>query len=347
MQQPEPEIDSVATTVAVPAPPKRTAPPAPKTAAKPSLLRTVRAWFDNGAESHTADNDRSIDWTGMIPFMMMHLTCFAVIWVGWSWPAVAVAAGLYVIRMFGITAFYHRYFSHRAFRTSRAFQFCMAWLGCTAVQRGPLWWAAHHRHHHRYSDMPEDTHSPKQDGFWWSHLGWFTAKGAQRTRTENIKDMARFGELRFLDRFAILPAVLLAVACFFTGWIWEAVSPTSGVTAGQMLIWGFFISTVVLYHATYTINSLAHVWGKRRYETTDTSRNNPYLAILTLGEGWHNNHHHYQASARQGFFWWEIDFSYYGLKALSWVGLIWDLKPVPARIKFGEAGRGKKQESDG
>lgn len=272
----------------------------------------------------------AVDWMRVLPFLGLHVACFAVIWVGFSWTALAVCVGLYLVRMFAITAGYHRYFSHRAFKTSRLGQFTLAILGASAAQRGPLWWAAHHRVHHRYSDKPKDVHSPKQKGLVWSHIGWVLSRKAFRTRLEEVPDLAKFRELRFLDRFDIIVPVALGTATFLVGWALAHWAPGLNVTGPQLLVWGFVISTVCLYHGTFTINSLAHVWGSRRYETSDTSRNNPLLALITLGEGWHNNHHHYPASARQGFYWWEVDLSFYVLRTLALFGLIWDLRPVPA-----------------
>ena len=291
------------------------------------LLRTVARWFDSaGARADDGVVD-GVDWLRIVPFVGMHLACLAVFWVGWSPVAVAVAAGLYVLRMFAITGFYHRYFSHRAFKTSRAGQFVFGLLGASAVQRGPIWWAAHHRHHHAHSDQPDDVHSPSQRGFLWSHMGWFLS------RRHFAPDLKRV--LQLLDRFDILVPVALAVALFALGWALETWAPSLGTDRWQMLVWGFFVSTVVCYHATYTINSLSHVYGRRRYDTGDDSRNNFWLALLTFGEGWHNNHHHYPMSARQGFYWWEIDLTYYGLRLLAALGVIWDLKPVPAAIRDG------------
>ncbi len=245
--------------------------------------------------------------------------CVGVIWVGWSPTALAVAGSLYVLRMFAVTGFYHRYFSHRSFSTSRAAQFVFAVLGASAVQRGPLWWAAHHRKHHRHSDTEHDVHSPSQHGFWWSHMGWITSPANFPTDYAAVPDLAKYPELRFLDRFDILVPVLLAVTLFLLG-------------GGQLLIWGFFVSTVVLFHATCLINSLAHVIGRRRYQTNDDSGNSLVLALITFGEGWHNNHHRYPGSARQGFRWWQVDLTYYGLWLLERIRLIRDLRPVPARV---------------
>ena len=272
-----------------------------------------------------------LDWLRVLPFIALHLACISVIWVGWSRFAVVFAIVLYLLRMFAITAFYHRYFSHKAFHTSRALQFIFALIGATAVQRGALWWAAHHRNHHAHSDRAQDSHSPVQHGFVWSHSGWFLSESNFATETARVKELAKFPELRWLNRFDVVVPSLFALAIYGLGDWLEITAPQLGTNGWQLLVWGFIISTVVLYHATFSINSLAHLWGSRRYDTTDQSRNNLLLALLTLGEGWHNNHHHYPGSARQGFFWWEFDLTYYGLKLMATLGLIWDLRPVPAK----------------
>jgi stearoyl-CoA desaturase (delta-9 desaturase) len=259
--------------------------------------------------------------------------CFGVFWVGWSWAAVITALVLYLIRMFAITGFYHRYFSHKSFKTNRFWQFIFAILGNSAVQRGPLWWAAHHRHHHRFADQTDDVHSPLQHGFWWSHIGWLTTPQNFVTKKRYVGDWLKVPELRWLNRFNILVPIALAVGLFGFGMLLEEYIPQWKTNGFQMLIWGFFISSTVLFHATATINSIDHLLGSRRYDTPDTSRNNFWLSLLTLGEGWHNNHHHYAVSARQGFFWWELDITYYGLVLLSWLGIIWDIQPIPDHIK--------------
>ena len=273
---------------------------------------------------------REVDWLRAMPFLLLHLGCLGVIWVGTSTVAVAVAIGLYLLRMFAITGFYHRYFSHRSFRASRPVQFLMAVLGASAVQRGPLWWAAHHRIHHRHSDQEEDSHSPVQGGFAWSHVLWFMTRIHYDTRLEQVPDLARYPELRFLDRNDVLVPALLAAALF--GW-GELLQGAGVATSGaQLLVWGFCISTIAVSHATFTINSMAHRFGRQRFPTRDDSRNNLWLALLTLGEGWHNNHHYYPGSARQGFYWYELDLTYYGLQLLARLGLIRDLRPVPRRV---------------
>jgi stearoyl-CoA desaturase (Delta-9 desaturase) len=295
----------------------------------------LRRWVDadSGDSAEPAVARRHIDWPRVLPFVLMHAGCIAVLWVGISRTALAVAAALFLLRMLAITAFYHRYFSHRAFRTTRAAQFIFALLGASAVQRGPLWWAAHHRHHHAQADRPDDRHSPRVHGFLWSHVGWFLARQNFATRVALVPDLARYPELRWLDRFdAAVPAALAAALFALGAWLQHA-APGLGVSGWQLVVWGFCISTVTLWHSTFTINSLAHRFGKRRYATRDDSRNNIWLALLTLGEGWHNNHHRYPAAARQGFFWWEIDVAWYALRLLAAAGIVWDLREVPAAVR--------------
>ena len=295
-------------------------------------LRAIVLWFDSGAApTRDGDPDR-IDWLRVLPFIGLHLACLGVFWVGFSWFAFWTAVALYAARMFAITGFYHRYFSHKAFRTSRPVQFAFAVLGAASVQRGPLWWAAHHRHHHRHADTDLDVHSPRH-GFWRSHMGWFLTPRGFRTDFDAIKDLLRFPELRLLDRFDILVPALLAVGLYALGSWLEGAHPGLGTNGPQLLVWGFFVSTIVLFHVTVTINSLSHRWGSRRFATRDDSRNNALLALLTFGEGWHNNHHHYPGSARQGFAWWELDLTYLGLRAMALLGLVSDLRPVPAALR--------------
>lgn len=293
-------------------------------------LASLTRWIDT-TSAGDRDDDR-VDWVRCVPFIALHLVCLLAFWTGVSATALTVATGLYFLRVFAITAFYHRYFSHRTFRTSRPFQFLMAIVGNLAVQRGPIWWAAHHRHHHLHSEQPNDLHSPTQHGFLRSHMLWFMTGAGFRTQTRYVRDWMQYPELRALDRFDwVLPVGLLTALAATGAWL-QRLAPSLETNAAQMVVWGFAISTVAVYHVTYTINSLSHRWGRRRFKTRDESRNNWLLAILTLGEGWHNNHHHYPASARQGFYWWEIDLTYYGLMLLSAVGLIWDIRPVPQRV---------------
>lgn len=300
--------------------------------AKPSWLDALRRWVDTEVPPTTGPVADRIDWLRALPFITMHLACLAVWWVGISPIAVGVAVALYALRMFAITGFYHRYFSHRTFQTSRTVQFVFAAIGATSAQRGPLWWAAHHRDHHRHADTPLDPHSPRQQGFWRSHAVWFLTPQAFGTDWSRIPDLAKFPELRWLDRFDTVMPLLLAVALFFIGQALHRHAPGLGTDGWQLLVWGFFISTTVLFHATVTINSLAHRFGRRRFDTRDDSRNNAWLALITFGEGWHNNHHFFPGSARQGIFWWELDITYYGLRLLAALGLVRELKHVPAWV---------------
>jgi stearoyl-CoA desaturase (delta-9 desaturase) len=271
--------------------------------------------------------DERVDWLHNLPFFAVHLVPLFAFVTGVTRFDIALCIGLYLVRMFCITAGYHRYFSHRAYKMGRVMQFLVAFGGATAAQKGPLWWAAHHRHHHKHSDRPEDIHSPLR-GFWWSHMGWIVCRKYRGTDLEAIKDFTKYPELLWLNKHYLVPPIMLGALCFALGG-WSA------------LVTGFFLSTVLTYHGTFVINSLAHVMGRRRYVTTDTSRNSLVLALITLGEGWHNNHHYYQSTANQGFFWWEIDISYYVLRVLSMFGLVWDLRTPPKHIL------GKQRVGDG
>jgi stearoyl-CoA desaturase (delta-9 desaturase) len=264
-----------------------------------------------------------------IPFVIAHLMCFAAFWTGVTWQAVALGVGLYWLRIFAIGAGYHRYFSHRAFSTSRAFQFVLAVLSQSTAQKSVVWWAAKHRHHHLHSDTVHDVHSPRHKGFFYSHLGWIFYRRHDKADLTKVADLARYPELMWLKKYELAPPIALAVLCYLiAGW--------------PGLIVGFFWSTVAVYHGTFCINSLAHVSGSKRYVTGDDSRNNLLLAIFTMGEGWHNNHHAYQSSVRQGFRWWEIDPTFYILKALSWTGLVWDLKTPPQAVLKNEQRLGSR-----
>jgi stearoyl-CoA desaturase (delta-9 desaturase) len=300
-------------------------------------IRVIGQWLDSDFRREDAPNTESlpdkINWERTLPFIFLHLGCLAVFLVGFSWVSAGAAIFLYLLRMFAITGFYHRYFSHRSFKTSRVVQFFFALLGNSSMQRGPLWWAATHRHHHKHSDEKNDAHSPVHHGFAWSHIGWLTSMKNFPTNYKAIPDLKKYPELVFLNRFDQIVPFIYGLIMISAGFILEIFAPSLNVTMWQFFIWTFFISTTVLLHGTLFINSLAHVWGKRRYETKDDSRNSFLLSVITLGEGWHNNHHRYPHSARQGFHAAEIDFTYYGLKTLSWMGLIWDLKPVPSKIK--------------
>ena len=253
-------------------------------------------------------------------FVAIHLSLLFAFVVPLSHAALALALGGYALRMWAITAGYHRYFAHRSYKTSRAFQLVLAVLGATSMQNGPIWWASVHRRHHKYSDGPRDPHSPVERGFWHAHVGWVFDRSVPRPYDpSNVGDLLRYPELRWIDRRDWVPLAAYGLACFAIGGL-------------PGLVWGFVVSTLAVFHATMLINSLAHVWGSRPYATTDRSRNNPLLAVLTMGEGWHNNHHHYMSSARQGFFWWEVDVTYYVLRLLALIGLVRDIREPPVLV---------------
>lgn len=280
---------------------------------------------------HIDDNSEHDDilYPSAVPFVLVHLACVAAIWSGVTWQAIAIGVTLYWLRIFAIGAGYHRYFSHRAYSTGRVFQFILAFLSQSTAQKSVLWWAAKHRHHHLHSDTALDVHSPRHKGFVYSHMGWIFARKHDGFDMVKVADLARYPELMWLHKYELLPAIALAILCFLVaGW--------SG------LVVGFFWSTVLVYHATFCINSLAHVHGRKRYVTGDDSRNNWLLALFTMGEGWHNNHHACQSSVRQGFKWWEIDPTYYLLRALSWIGIVWDLKTPPERVLRNEQRLGSR-----
>ncbi len=273
-----------------------------------------------------------LDYTTCIQFFFMHAACLLALWSGVSTVAVVTCLALYVVRMFAITAGFHRLFSHRTYATGRVFQFLIAFAGTAAYQKGPLWWSSHHRRHHLNADAEDDLHSPLTRSAWGSHVGWILSRASLATDRALVRNLIRYRDLRLLDRYYAAPPALLALATFAFGALLRRHAPSLGTSGFQMLVWGFFVSTVLLYHGTFTVNSLAHLFGSRRFETPDNSRNNLFVALITLGEGWHNNHHYYPASERQGLYWWEIDLSHHALRVLSWAGVVWDLRTHPDRL---------------
>jgi stearoyl-CoA desaturase (Delta-9 desaturase) len=283
-----------------------TTPPTPAPAPPPAASQR-----DRSPEERT-------DWASSIPFALAHLAPLAAIFTGVTARSLILLFAVYGVRMFFITAGYHRYFSHRSYRLGRVMQAIMAFGGTTAAQKGPLWWAANHRAHHRYADTDRDPHSPIK-GLWWSHVGWILSYKHKGTDLDVVRDLARYPELRFIDKYNWIGPWGVGLMCFLVGG-WSG------------LVVGFFGSTVLLWHVTFLVNSAAHLVGRRRYDTNDTSKNNWVIALLTNGEGWHNNHHRFPAAARQGFFWWELDISYYVLRLLSVVGLARELRSPPAAV---------------
>ncbi len=273
-------------------------------------------------QTRPAHVEKRFDKVKSIPFLFVHaISIWGVVSYGWSWKGFALALGFYAVRMFGVTGFYHRYFSHRTYKTSRWFQFVIACWAMTSAQKGVLWWAAHHRTHHKLSDKYGDVHSMQNDGFYWSHVGWILSPDTGDTDMKKVGDLAKYPELVWLNKYFLVPPLVFTFLCWAFGGMFG-------------LLWGAGVSTVMLWHGTFTINSLSHWMGRVRYRTGDESKNSWILALVTLGEGWHNNHHFYQRSTSQGFFWWELDITYYGLKMLSLFGLVWDLTPAPDHVRF-------------
>jgi stearoyl-CoA desaturase (delta-9 desaturase) len=261
------------------------------------------------------DGQQGYHWGAAVPFALIHLACLGVFFIPFHWSYVAWAAAFYLVRMFGVTAGYHRYFSHRSFKLNRLNQFLLAFLAETSAQKGVLWWAAHHRVHHSTSDTTEDIHSPRQEGFWWAHVGWVLSNDYDEYDPRLIQDFAKYPELRWLNKYFLVPPTILGALILGFGGL-------------HIFLWGFVVSTVLLFHGTFAINSIAHVWGTRRFDTPDHSRNNFLLALITLGEGWHNNHHQYMYACRQGLRWWEIDITYYCLRGLQAVGIVKNIRAV-------------------
>lgn len=251
-------------------------------------------------------------WAAAIPYLLVRLACFGVFWTGLGWANAAWLAGGFLLRMWALTVGYHRYFAHRAFRTSRPFQFLLALAGSTCLQGGVIWWAETHRRHHRNADTPDDLHSPHFQGWFYSHYGWFLDTRHRDTRLGNIPDLARFPELVFLDRWHFVVFGLLATIV--------------GLTAGLgPMLWAVFVPTVMMWEITHWVQSFSHSWGGyRRYESSDQSRNHWLLGIVGLGE-FHNNHHRFPGSSRQGHVWWEVDAGYWSLRLLEILGLVWNL----------------------
>lgn len=282
--------------------------------------------------SHLINDDDNRLLMASSPIFLMHVLACGAFLTGFSWTALIAVIVTYVVRVFALTAGFHRYFSHRSFKTSRAFQFVLAWVGTSSAQLGPMWWAANHRHHHQYSDQPEDIHSPVLKSAFWAHIGWVLCRAYGDIQHHRIKDLIKYPELRFIDRFHVLPVAMLIALLYAIGAGLNAYFPSLGTSGMQLVMWGFFVSTVLVYHVTFFVNSVTHIVGKKRFVTNDESRNSWWVALLTFGEGWHNNHHRWPFSARQGMYWWEFDLSYLVLRMLERFGLVWDIKVYPQKI---------------
>lgn len=274
---------------------------------------------------------------GIIRFriFLVHFATLGVFFVPWNGRIVLWAAITYFFRVFAWEAGSHRYFSHRSYKTSRVFQSVLAVLAAASGQRGPIWWAASHRAHHRTSDTPDDPHSPVHRGFWHAHLGWVLDSGNADTNLDHAKDLARFPELVWINKYHYVFPYILLLAIFCVGQYTNAFGATGQGLAATF--WIFFLSTVLSLHATFAVNTLTHgikpgLINQRRYATDDTTTNNWLLCIPTMGASWHNNHHRYMNAARAGFHWWQLDLAYLVLRVLAALRIVWDLKAVPSHI---------------
>ena len=255
-------------------------------------------------------------------FWLVQASAVLMFAVPFRWAFVALWAASHFSRALGLTLIFHRYLAHRAFQMNRVARFVWAFIGTAAMQKGPLWWAGHHVNHHRYADRDGDPHSPSVSGFYYAHIGWFlndTRHDQLPPSNPVIRDFSKDFEIAWLERFFVVPPLLLAIAMFLAGGL-------------PWLVWGFCVPTVTLAHSTFAINTINHMFGSRRFETLDASRNNLLTAFFAVGEGWHNNHHRYQRAARNGFYWWEFDPTWYVIRAMAAVGLVWGIQSVPTRI---------------
>ena len=266
----------------------------------------------------------------IVIFWLVQVSALLVFAVPFAWGYVALWAVSHFARAVGLTLAFHRYYAHRAFQMNRAARFIWTFAGVAAMQKGPLWWAGHHVYHHKFADRDGDPHSPKVSGFYYAHIGWFlNDQKYKKIDPSNpvVRDFSKYPDVRLLDEYYFLPPLLLGLAMYAIGGF-------------PWVVWGFCLPTMTLAHATFAINTVNHLYGSRRFETRDESRNNAITALFAAGEGWHNNHHRYQRAARNGFYWWEIDITYYVILAMQAVGLAWDVQRVPDRI-YREAREGR------
>ena len=258
----------------------------------------------------------------IIIFWTVQASAASVFLVPFSWSLVLLWAVSHFLRAIGLTLTFHRYLAHRAFQMNRGVRFVWAFIGTCAMQKGPIWWAGHHVNHHKFADREGDPHSPMVSGVYYAHIGWFlndTKHDQLEPNNPVLRDFSKYWELAMLERFHFVPPIMLAVAMYLIG-------------GAPWLVWGFCLPTMTLAHATFAINTVNHMFGSRRFDTIDESRNNAVTAIFAAGEGWHNNHHRFQRAARNGFYWWEFDPTWYVIRAMAAVGLAWDLQQVPERI---------------
>jgi len=255
--------------------------------------------------------DKDINWVTAIVMGLFHAGVVAAFFF-FTWNALLVAVLLWWISgSLGIGMGYHRLLTHRGYKTPKWVEYCLTVCATLALEGGPIFWVATHRIHHKFSDQDGDPHSPR-DGKWWSHMGWIlTGKSMHHDTTtlaHYVPDLAKDKFHVWITKYHYAPMIVLGLALLAAG-------------GPPLLLWGVFLRTVVGLHATWLVNSATHLWGSRRFATRDSSTNNWVVALLTFGEGWHNNHHAYPTSARHGLKWYEVDVNWYGIQALKLLGL--------------------------
>ncbi|MBZ5674968.1 MAG: fatty acid desaturase [Acidobacteriia bacterium] len=252
-----------------------------------------------------------INWISLAVFSIFHLGAVAALFY-FSWPAVFAAVGLYWISLsLGIGAGYHRLLTHRSFHTPRWIEYILAVCGTLALEGGPIAWVATHRIHHQFSDKPGDPHTPR-DGKWWAHIIWTLVGNSTHNKTAQFAryapDLSKDRFLVWLSTYNYVPLLVLSALLLSFGGL-------------PFLLWGVFFRVTMGLHVTWMVNSVTHIWGRRRFPTRDDSKNNWYVALLSFGEGWHNNHHAHPTSARHGLAWYELDMSWLAIRVLKMLGL--------------------------
>jgi fatty-acid desaturase len=264
----------------------------------------------NDLERALTPNRGKFHWKFALVIGAFHLGALAALF-DFRWSALGVFAVTWVLTQnIGIGVCYHRLLTHRGYTVPKWLEYTMAVFGTMALQGSPVYWVAVHRLHHQYTDKPGDPHSPR-DGKWWSHMGWIL-NGSLHNDSAILKryapDLMKQGFYRWLNRFHWLPVTVMGFALLAVGgWSWP--------------LWAVFLRVTLGLHVTWLVNSATHMWGSRRFDTRDDSRNNWWVALLTGGEGWHNNHHAFPVSARHGMAWYEVDVNYLGIWMLEKVGL--------------------------
>lgn len=251
------------------------------------------------------------NWTNIIAFGLFHLGAIAALFV-FTWPALAIALFLYwMCTGLGISMGYHRLHTHRSYQVPVALEYFFAVCGTLTLEGGPIFWVSTHRIHHQKSDLPGDPHSPR-DGGWWAHMGWLLVGKSKHSDTrlmaQYAPDLTRDRFYVWLDRYHWVPLIVMGVVLFGMGGV-------------PFVLWGIFLRVVIGLHVTWMVNSVTHMWGSRRFNTRDDSRNNWWLALISSGEGWHNNHHAHPTSARHGLAWYEFDLSWIQIQILQYFGI--------------------------